>query len=165
MPPDQWGFVFTWLRTNCYTGNAPEWRRTLSADGKTSTINSPENVEALQFFVDLIQRNHRAFAGEFRFLDRISPRQSRHGAGRHLHAARSDPAEGFGLRRCACAVPFRQPAVWCNSHNLCLRDLSGRQLDAAKRFVKYLSDNSLDWAEGGQVPVRKSLRNSARFQR
>jgi multiple sugar transport system substrate-binding protein len=43
-------------------------------------------------------------------------------------------------------------------------DLKDRELDAAKRFVKFLSDNSLDWAEGGQIPVRKSLRETVRFR-
>ena len=62
-------------------------------------------------------------------------------------------------------VGFKQPAAWCDSHNLCLRaDLTGRQLEAAKRFVMYLSDHSLDWAAGGQIPIRKSLRRSTRFQ-
>ena len=56
-------------------------------------------------------------------------------------------------------------AVWADSHNLCLRpDLKGAELQATWRFVKFLSDNSLDWAEGGQVPVRKSLRATPRFQ-
>jgi multiple sugar transport system substrate-binding protein len=56
-------------------------------------------------------------------------------------------------------------AVWGGSHNLCLRaGLSGRELEAAWRFMRYLSDNSLDWAEGGQVPVRRSLRNTDRFK-
>src|SRR5207253_8018124 len=35
---------------------------------------------------------------------------------------------------------------------------------AARKLIKYLSDHSLDWAAGGQVPVRKSLRNSDRFR-
>jgi len=30
--------------------------------------------------------------------------------------------------------------------------------------VKFLSDNSLDWAEGGQVPARRSLRETPRFR-
>ena len=35
---------------------------------------------------------------------------------------------------------------------MCLRsDLGGVELDAARRFVKFLSDNSLDWADGGQT--------------
>jgi multiple sugar transport system substrate-binding protein len=56
-------------------------------------------------------------------------------------------------------------AAWGNSHNLCINaDADGQRLDACKRFVKYLSDHSLDWAEGGQVPVRKSLRDSERFR-
>ncbi len=56
-------------------------------------------------------------------------------------------------------------AAWASSHNMCLRaDLSGDKLQAAWRLVRFLSDNSLDWAEGGQVPVRKSLRDSARFE-
>jgi multiple sugar transport system substrate-binding protein len=58
-----------------------------------------------------------------------------------------------------------KPAAWASSHVLCLRaDLDGAELEAAKRFVKFLSDNSLDWAEGGQIPVRKSLRETDRFR-
>ncbi|GAB4454042.1 MAG: hypothetical protein OHK0029_08050 [Armatimonadaceae bacterium] len=57
-------------------------------------------------------------------------------------------------------------AVWADSHNLCMRsDLKEPTLSATWRFMKYLSENSLDWAEGGQIPVRKSLRNTDRFAR
>lgn len=56
-------------------------------------------------------------------------------------------------------------AAWASSHNICIRaDLTGERLDAAWRFARFLSDNSLDWAQGGQVPVRKSLRDSDRFR-
>ena len=30
--------------------------------------------------------------------------------------------------------------------------------------MKFLSDNSIDWAKGGQVPVRKSILSSEEFQ-
>jgi multiple sugar transport system substrate-binding protein len=43
------------------------------------------------------------------------------------------------------------------------KDLDPPRVAAAKRLIKFLSDNSLDWAAGGQVPVRKSLRSSERF--
>lgn len=39
-----------------------------------------------------------------------------------------------------------------------------RTKEAAWRFIRFLSDNSLDWAEGGQVPVRRSLRDTDRFR-
>jgi len=58
-----------------------------------------------------------------------------------------------------------KPAAWAGAHLLCLRNgLEGAQLDAAWRFVKFLSDNSLDWAEGGQIPARNSLRDTDRFR-
>jgi multiple sugar transport system substrate-binding protein len=57
-----------------------------------------------------------------------------------------------------------EAAAWAGSHNLCLgADLDGRELEAAWRFIRYLSDHSLEWAEGGQVPARASLRNTERF--
>jgi len=44
-----------------------------------------------------------------------------------------------------------QQAVWSGSHNLCLRaDLEGKTLEGAWRFIRFLSDNSLDWAQGGR---------------
>jgi multiple sugar transport system substrate-binding protein len=57
-------------------------------------------------------------------------------------------------------------ATWVSSHVLCMRpDLSEAQMRAAERFILYLSNHSLDWAAAGQVPVRRSLRDSERFQR
>ncbi|HEV2473002.1 MAG TPA: extracellular solute-binding protein, partial [Chthonomonadales bacterium] len=56
------------------------------------------------------------------------------------------------------------PAVWTGSHNLCLRaDLKGKQLWAAWRFIRFLSNNSLVWAAGGQIPARTDLRDTAAF--
>ncbi len=57
------------------------------------------------------------------------------------------------------------PATWASSHVLCMRaglDETTRQ--AAWRFMRHLSDRALDWAEGGQVPVRRSQLESPRFQ-
>jgi multiple sugar transport system substrate-binding protein len=62
-------------------------------------------------------------------------------------------------------VLMKQPAAWGSSHNLCINpNLECDALAAAERFVKFLSDQSLDWAAAGQIPVRKSLRESDRFQ-
>src|SRR5262249_31904146 len=67
----------------------------------------------------------------------------------------------------AAPVPLlgEEHAAWADSHSLVLRqDLDAPHLAAAKKFIKYLSDHSLDWAVGGPVAVRKSLRNSDRFR-
>lgn len=43
--------------------------------------------------------------------------------------------------------------------------ISPERRKAAWIFIKYLSDHSLDWAKGGQVPVRKSILKSPEFRK
>jgi len=58
-----------------------------------------------------------------------------------------------------------QPAVWAESHVLCLRQgLNEKQTAAAWQFITFLSNHSVTWARGGQIPVRASLRASPEFQ-
>lgn len=76
---------------------------------------------------------------------------------------------GEGEQRFSGApVPLlgKQKAVWANSHNLCLRgDLRGGLLDVAAQFISFLSNHSLQWAAGGQIPARRDLRDTAAFRR
>ena len=162
----RWGFVFTWQRTNIYTLFRQWGGDIFNADGTVCTINSSPCVAAMQFAVDLI------------FKEKVTPspaainafigfRQGKVGMVFEGIYMLPELQRQTDLDWAAAPVPQlgEQPAAWCNSHNLCIRsDLTGRELEAAQRFVKYLSDHSLDWAAGGQVPVRKSLRNSEKFQ-
>jgi multiple sugar transport system substrate-binding protein len=159
--PDTYGLAFTWLRTNCYTLIRQWGGDILTRDGKQVILDQPEAVAAMQFAVDMIERekvimapeNLSTFGGAF-----IGFRQGKLGIvfeGIYmLPELQRQKDLDFG----AAPVPQIGPhkAAWASSHVLCLRtDLKDRELDAAKRFVKFLSDNSLDWAEGGQIPVRK----------
>ena len=55
-------------------------------------------------------------------------------------------------------------AVWADSHNLCMRrGLDTETSIATWRFMRFLSNNSLDWALGGQIPTRESLLTSDTF--
>jgi multiple sugar transport system substrate-binding protein len=166
---ETWGFVFTWLRTNAYTLMRQWGGDVLTPDGKTVILNSPENIAAMQFAVDLIAKekvalppeNSSSFGGAM-----IGFRQGRVGLMLEGIYVLPELRRQSGLEVGAAATPVlgKQPAAWGSSHVMCVRkDLDGPELAAAKRFVKFLSDNSLDWAEGGQIPVRKSLRDSDRF--
>ena len=67
------------------------------------------------------------------------------------------------------AAPFPQfgprPAVWAESHVMCLpRGLDEKKTEAAWRFITFLSNHSVAWARGGQIPVRASLRATPEFQ-
>lgn len=167
---DTYGLAFTWLRTNAYTLIRQFGGDILTRDGKTVILDQPEAIAGMQFAVDMIEKekaimapeNLSTFGGAF-----IGFRQGKLGIvfeGIYmLPELRRQKDLEFG----AAPVPHIGPhqAAWASSHVLCLRaDLDGRELDAATRFVKFLSDNSLDWAEGGQIPVRKSLRDTERFR-
>jgi len=163
--PAQWGFVFTNFESNVYSIMQQFGGQFFSEGNERCLLNGPRNVEALQFCVDVIRKEKCAPPPE-NFDAWIGFRQ---GAGamafegiymladlqkeRDLDFAGA-PAPRIGDRN----------GVWAGSHNVCMRaDLKGADLDAAWRFTTFLSNNSLDWAEGGQVPVRKSLRATARF--
>ncbi len=60
-----------------------------------------------------------------------------------------------------------RPAVWGNSHNFVQfrqRGQDQNRLTAGKVFINYISQQSLEWAKGGQVPARKDIRESQGFK-
>lgn len=57
-------------------------------------------------------------------------------------------------------------AAWAGSHNFVLtrqRGTTDAQLEAARTFISWVSEQSAAWAVGGQVPARRSARESAEF--
>ncbi|MBT2230036.1 ABC transporter substrate-binding protein [Nonomuraea sp. NEAU-A123] len=59
-----------------------------------------------------------------------------------------------------------KPAAWAGSHQFVVfkqRTPDQNKLTAAKVFINWISGHSLEWAKGGQVPARKSIRDSAEF--
>jgi multiple sugar transport system substrate-binding protein len=162
----RWGFVFTWQRTNVYTLIRQFGGNIFSDDLARCTINSPPCVAALQFAADLIHQLKVA-PPPAAMNPFIGFRQGKVGIVFEGIYMLPELQRQTDLDWAAAPLPQlgTEKAAWCNSHNLCIRsDASGAELAASKRFVKYLSDHSLDWAEGGQVPVRKSLRDSDRFR-
>src|SRR4029450_7193265 len=52
-------------------------------------------------------------------------------------------------------------AVWASSHNFVVTKQAStdtNKAQAAKVFIKWISDHSIHWAKAGQVPVRKTGR-------
>jgi len=167
---DTYGQALTWLRTNAYTYIRQWGGDIMASDGETVILDQPEAIAGMRYIVDLIEREKvimppetlSSFGGAF-----VGFRQGKLGMVfegiYYLPELQRQRDMDFG----AAPVPHMgpKPAAWASSHVLCVRpDLGDEELAAAKRFVKFLSDNSLDWAEGGQIPVRKSLRETDRFR-
>ncbi|MEU4426383.1 ABC transporter substrate-binding protein [Actinoplanes sp. NPDC024001] len=59
-----------------------------------------------------------------------------------------------------------QPGAWAGSHQFVQfkqKTKDDNKLAAGKVFINWLSQHSIEWAKGGQVPARKSIRESAEF--
>jgi multiple sugar transport system substrate-binding protein len=73
------------------------------------------------------------------------------------------------LRWGAAPVPQigTQKAAWAGSHQFVQfkqRQTDTNKLTAGKVFINWISQKSLEWAKGGQVPARKEVRDSAEFK-
>lgn len=164
---DNWGMVYTWYRTNLYTIMCQFGGQFFSPDGKKCLLNCQENIDALQFCVDLIQK-YKYVPSPANFDNWIGFRQGKVGMALEGIYMLSDLTKQKDLDFAGTPAPIigKTRAVWADSHTICIKKgMDEKKTKATWKFIKYLSDNSLDWAEGGQIPVRKSLRNSERFNK
>jgi multiple sugar transport system substrate-binding protein len=77
-------------------------------------------------------------------------------------------AEVDGLNWGASALPQigPNPGAWAGSHNFVVTAQGAKdenKLAAARVFIAYISENSLEWAKAGQVPARNSVRQKPEF--
>lgn len=163
--PEQWGFAFTWLHSNTYCFLNQFGASLLTPDLNRSGLSTPEARAAMECMRSIIDR-------------KVSPRPEGQDAWLGFQTGKVAMAmEGVymmtslekqkGLRYAAAPVPQFGPrqAVWAGSHLLSMpAKLSEEKREAAWTFMRYLSDHSLTWAKGGQVPVRKSILESPGFQ-
>lgn len=165
--PEQWGYVFTWQRCIVYSMMCQNGGKFFTPDGERCIINNPENIEALQFCCDLINKEKVAPSPE-NFDAWVGFRQGNVGVAFEGVWMIGDLERQKDLDYAAAPFPKfydKEQAVWAAAHNMCLRaDLEGEELDAAWEFIKYLSDNSIAWAKAGQVPARVDVRASEAFQ-
>ncbi|HEY0868738.1 MAG TPA: ABC transporter substrate-binding protein [Fimbriimonas sp.] len=164
---DQWGFAFTDLHLTSTTFFQQFGGGLLSPDMQRSALNEPQTVAALQRMEDLYLKykicptpeGNDGWAG-FRVGKVAMAFQ-----GIWMINELDNQKE---LNYAAAPVPFFGPkkAVWAGGHVMVMPDrIEGDRRDAAWTFVKYLSDHSIEWAKGGQVPVRKSVLESPEFKR
>jgi multiple sugar transport system substrate-binding protein len=60
-----------------------------------------------------------------------------------------------------------QKAAWAGSHQFVQfkqKQKDDNKLTAGKVFINWVSQHSIEWAKGGQVPARKEIRDSAEFK-
>ena len=163
--PDVWGYALTNWRMN-YQSLLPQFDgHYFAADGKADLTN-PGNVAALTFLQSLNQ-GQRLIPPPENGLGWVGYRQKKVGMviDGIFMVGDLQRLEDFNYVGFPIPTIGNHPGTMAESHVLCVRSgLDASQQSAAKRFLKFLSNNSIEWAKAGQVPARISVRETPAFQ-
>ncbi len=165
--PDQWGFVFTWMRTNYVTFLSQHGGSWLSEDCRRSTLNAPESLAALNLMTDLVDKYKVAPRpeGQDAWIGFQTGKVAMALEGIYMLSS-LEQQEKLNFAGAPCPMFGKQRGAWASSHLLVMpAKISPEKRRAGWAFIKYLSDHSLEWAKGGQVPVRKSILASPGFKK
>jgi len=165
--PDQWGFAFTWLRTNSYTFLGQFGTGLLDKDSRRADINSSQAKKAMGLMADLVTKYKVCPSpeGQDAWMGFQTGKVAMAMEGVYMLASLEDQ-KGLHFAGAVCPMFGKKHAVWAGSHLMVMpRSITSEKRKAAWEFITYLSDHSIEWAKGGQVPVRKSILDSAEFKK
>jgi multiple sugar transport system substrate-binding protein len=167
--PNQWGVAINsstaWPVRYWMGFLHQEGGRMFTPDLKKVAFNDAKGKAAFQFMADLIHVHkvappvmtdiNKAFLTKQAAMILIGPWL--------INSALRQ--EGLKFNTTPMPRIFGEFGAWGMSHQLVL----GKQPDRAKqlaamKFIRYMSENSLTWVQGGQAPARKSVLNSAEFK-
>ncbi|MGV3613886.1 MAG: extracellular solute-binding protein [Fimbriimonas sp.] len=163
--PDEWGFALTMWRNNFMTLIPQFGGRYVDENGRAD-LNCPGNQEALEFLRE-ISLGRKLMPPPENAMGWVGYRQGKVGMVFEGVYMIGDLLRLEGLEYVGTPVPQigPKPGTLADSHVLCFRKgIGAAERAAAERFVRYLSDNSIRWAAAGQVPARRSVRDSAAFK-
>ena len=139
-----------------------------NADGTQATWNSEAGVKALQWMKDVqtkYSEPNLEVDAELNAFKTGTVGMVWNG----IWQTSNVTGDGVEFDGRATAVPQIGPqmAVWAGSHQLTLpirKTVDPCKDQAAAVFIKYLVQNSVTWAKGGQIPASASVRASAEFK-
>jgi multiple sugar transport system substrate-binding protein len=137
-------------------------------DVTKATFNSDAGVEALTWMVDLVKDGHspKNIAQDG---DVVAFQNDKNAFNWNGIWWINGFKETKGLDWGAAPVPQigSEKGVWSNSHNFVIMNkqpLDDNKVQASKVFINWISQKSGEWAKAGQVPARKSVRESQEFK-
>ena len=159
----EWGFALTLWRNN-FQSLIPQFGgRYLDEQGNADLAN-PGNIRALEFLGSL--EAEKLVPPPENGLGWVGYRQKKVGMVWDGVYMLGDLKRLDNLQYVGAPVPQigPKPGTMADSHVLCVRkDLPRDQAEGARRFLRFLSANSIGWADAGQVPARRSVRAKPEF--
>lgn len=139
-----------------------------NADSSKTTWAEEPGVKALTWFTDLVKKGYSP-KNVAQDADNIAVMNGKNAFVWNGIWNINTFKEKKGLEWGVAAIPNigGKPGAWSGSHQFCLPKLKtpdANKSTAARVFVNYVSQKSIEWAKGGQVPARKQVRESAEFK-
>lgn len=137
----------------------------LTADDAKAAFNSAAGKQALQFLADWVTK-YEISPYHQSDIDRdwMSGNVAMVIEGPWFISTASDSDINFTV----APFPqiFKQPGVWSGSHSLAIPSskISDARSSAATRLVTYIAQNSLKWADSGQIPASYAVTNSSAYK-
>jgi multiple sugar transport system substrate-binding protein len=167
----QGSWISPFLFTGGFTFQILLWQNggdLYNQDVTRATWNSDAGVDALNWMVDLIEKGYSpknvAQDAEFTAFQNGDNAFMWNGIWNIIPLN-----EVKGLEWGAAPIPQigDQKATWSNSHNFVIMNKQGQdpnKIEASKVFINWISENSKEWANAGQVPAREDARESQEFE-
>ncbi|MGA4670089.1 ABC transporter substrate-binding protein [Propionibacteriaceae bacterium Y1923] len=139
-----------------------------SEGAKEATYNSEEGVKAFTWFQDLIKQGYSP-AKVDQDADFLALQNGQNAFNWNGIWSLNTLAEKTDLQWGVSRLPNigGKNAAWAGSHQFVLptqKTPDANKDQASRVFLNWISQHSLEWAKGGQVPARNSVRESAEFQ-
>ena len=158
----------TWPAHLMFMSLLPQFGGSLyNAESTEAAWNSPEGVEALTWMTDLVKNGYspKDVAQDADYIAFKNGKTTFHWDG----IWQTQDLKKTKLKWGVAPIPQigSEPGAWANSHQMVITSQAGQddnKLDAAKVFINWISEKSIEWAKGGQVPARNSVRESAEFK-
>ncbi len=169
------GIQGSWVSPFPFTG-VLQWESLLwqfggdlyNEDVTQATFNSEAGVEALTWMVDHVREGYspQNVAQDAEFVAFQNGKNALHWNGIwHINTFKEIEDLDWGV----APVPQigSEKATWSGSHNFVIMNkqpLDDNKVQASKVFINWISQQSMEWARAGQIPARKSVRESQEFQ-
>lgn len=137
-------------------------------DGSKALFNSDAGVDALSWMVSLVEKGYSP-KGIAQDADLNAFQNNNNAFNWNGIWAINIFGENKDLEWGVAPLPRigSEDGAWAGSHNFVImrqQQPDDNKLQASKVFINWISQNSLEWAKGGQIPARKSVRESEEFQ-
>jgi multiple sugar transport system substrate-binding protein len=139
-----------------------------NADATKAVFNSDQAVEAVSWLTKVVADGHSP-ANVGQDADILALKSNQNAININGIWQINDLKKSADLQWGVAPVPQigTKKAVWANSHNFTIvqqKKNDANKVAGAKVFINWLSQHSLEWAAGGQVPARNAVRDDPKFK-